>query len=83
MSVMIKLKASELTNDFDKAKNLPGLANVELDSDYGLLKISPEVCIVRTEFIDNVDMRKELSPEILDVYPDLLIGPFNNPFTAL
>ena len=76
MAVMIKLRLSDKGNDLDSVRALPGLDGVRLDERYGVVPINPResLYVVRTDEIDDLDRRKELSPEILGAYGDIRIS---------
>jgi hypothetical protein len=68
MAVMIKLRLPESVKDLAGVQALPGLADLALDSKFGLVPLSPRepLYVVRTEAIDNLDRRRRLSPEIVE-----------------
>lgn len=76
MPAMIKLRLPESLNTLENVKNLPGLADLNLDSRFGLVQIDPResLYVVRTDAVDDVERRRELSPEILDIYGDIRIS---------
>lgn len=76
MSVMIKLRLPDAPRTLEIVQCLPGLADLRLDSKFGVVPISPRDClyIVRTDCVDDVDHRRELSPEIVEVYGDIRIS---------
>ena len=76
MAVMIKLRLSDKGSDLDSVRALPGLDGVRLDERYGVVPINPResLYVVRTDEIDDLDRRKELSPEILGAYGDIRIS---------
>jgi hypothetical protein len=60
---------------------LPGLHDLPLDADYGLVCISPRTAeyVVRTSApVTNLNERRRQSPEILEAYGDVRIEPFNS-----
>jgi hypothetical protein len=76
MAVMIKLRLSDKGNDLESVRALPGLDGVRLDERYGVVPINPResLYVVRTDEIDDLDRRQELSPEILGAYGDIRIS---------
>ena len=76
MAVMIKLCLPSGQATLSAVEQLPGLAGVKLDQRFGLVGIDPRASlfVVRTDSIDNVDSRRKLSPEILEVYGDTRIS---------
>lgn len=73
---MIKLRLSERVRDLAAVQALPGLAGLKLDHSFGLVPLSPRESLyaVRTEYVDDWDRRRELSPEILEAYGDIRIS---------
>ena len=76
MSTMIKLRLPELVRDLDSVQALAGLADLKLDSRFGLVPLDPRNSLyaVRTDSVDNLDQRRRLSPEIIEAYGDVKIG---------
>lgn len=72
---MIKLSLPS-SMDFQSVKVLPGLHDVELDKQFGLVSIDQQqsLYVVRAEFVDRLDERKAASPEIVDAYGDIRIS---------
>jgi len=75
MSVMIKLRLDSAT-DFASLQRLPGLQGVILDSGFGLVCINPKdkLFVVRAKGLTDLEQRRKLSPEILEVYGDVSIS---------
>ncbi|MEM9275460.1 MAG: hypothetical protein AAGA80_21210 [Cyanobacteria bacterium P01_F01_bin.143] len=78
MPVMIKLKIIKPNPTLGYVRSLPGIKGLDIDQSYGLICISPKknLFIIRAKEIDNVEERKEASPEILNVYNDVRISTF-------
>jgi hypothetical protein len=76
MAVMIKLRLPESVKDLSSVQALPGLADLALDPKFGLVPLSPRESLyaVRTDAIDNLDRRRQLSPEIVEAYGDIRIS---------
>ena len=76
MAVMIKLRLPESTRDFASVQALPGLADLNLDSEVGLVPISPSDSqyAVYTDHVDDLERRRHLSPEIIQAYGDIRIS---------
>jgi hypothetical protein len=76
MAVMIKLRLPEFLRDLNSVQALPGLSDLNLDKSFGLVPLSPRESLyaVRTDFVDDLDRRRELSPEILEAYGDVRIS---------
>jgi len=76
MAVMIKLRLPRPTRDFESVQALPGLADLPLDSRFGLVSISPRdsLYVVRTDRMDDLDRRRRISPEIIEAYGDVRIS---------
>ncbi len=76
MSSMIKLRLPESLGNFESVQALPGLADLNLDSKFGLIAINPResLYVVRTDSVDDVKNRRKLSPEIIEVYGDIRIS---------
>jgi hypothetical protein len=76
MSTMIKLRLPESVRDLDSVQALAGLADLKLDSRFGLVPLDPRNSLyaVRTDAVDNLDQRRRLSPEIIEAYGDVKIG---------
>lgn len=76
MSVMIKLRLPESSQDFEAVRSLPGLADLKLDESFDLVPLDPRNSLyaVRTESVDDLERRKRLSPEIVDAYGDVRIS---------
>jgi hypothetical protein len=74
---MIKLRLPGPERDLESVQALPGLANLTLDPGFGLVLISPResLYVVRTDHVDDLDRRRRLSPEIIEAYGDVRIGP--------
>ena len=81
MSVMIKLRLPEAVKDFGEVQSLPGLADLQLDQDFGLIPLDPRSSLyaVRTADVDDLDRRRSLSPEIVEAYGDVRISHFGPP----
>jgi hypothetical protein len=74
---MIKLQLTKQAKSLSNVQAMPGLADVPLDERFGLICINPrdELYVVRTnQGIENLNRRRQLSPEILDVYGDVRIS---------
>ena len=78
MAVMIKLRLPGAPGDLASVQSLPGLADLTLDPEFGVVPISPRdsLYVVRTDFVDDLDHRRQLSPEILQTYGDLRISSY-------
>jgi len=76
MSVMIKLRLPETIRDLADVQALPGLADLSLDPKFGLVPLNPKDSLyaVRTKSIDNLEHRREMSPEIIEAYGDIRIS---------
>lgn len=76
MSTMIKLKLSASKRDLASVQALPGLADLSLDRQFGLVPINPResLYVVRTDAVDDLERRRELTPEILEAYGDVRIS---------
>lgn len=76
MSTMIKLRLPASLRTFEEVQTLPGLADLNLDAKFGLIPIKPResLYVVRTDSVDNIERRRELSPEIVDAYGDIRIS---------
>lgn len=76
MSSMIKLRLPKSLCNFESVQKLPGLADLNLDEEYGLVMISPResLYVIRTDSVDDIARRRELSPEIIGVYGDSRIS---------
>jgi hypothetical protein len=72
---MIKLRLSTPAS-LEAVQQLPGLQDLALDARFGLVPISPRdgLYVVRTENVPDLEPRKKLSPEILEVYGDVRIS---------
>jgi hypothetical protein len=78
MATMIKLRLPGPIRDLAGVQGLPGLTDLTLDPKFGLVPINPRdsLYVVRTDdVVDNLNHRRELSPEILEAYGDVRIGP--------
>jgi len=73
---MIKLKLPDSKTDLASVQRLPGLADLPLDTQFGLVPINPResLYVVRTDSVDDLDRRRELTPEILGAYGDVRIS---------
>ncbi len=78
MPVMIKLKIIKPNPTLSYVRSLPGIKGLDIDQSYGLICISPKknLFIIRAKEIDNIEERKEASPEILSAYGDVRISTF-------
>ncbi len=76
MATMIKLELDDETADFEAVKQLPGLKDVDLDRDYGLVCIHPrkQLFVVRAAALKRLEERRQLSPEIVGGYGDVRIS---------
>jgi hypothetical protein len=76
VATMIKLKLPPSMADMASVQSLPGLADLPLDRRFGLVSINPRESLyaVRTEAVDNLDRRRELTPEILGAYGDVRVS---------
>lgn len=79
MAVMIKLKLSTHTATLDTVQRLPGLKDLALDPRFGVVRINPKegLYVIRTESVNDLERRRHLSPEILEVYGDIRISTTN------
>ena len=77
MAVMIKLRLPETIQDLSSVQALRGLADLPLDQKFGLIPLSPRDSLyaVRTTSVDDLERRRQLSPEILEAYGDIRITP--------
>jgi hypothetical protein len=59
MAVMIKLQLPESIKDLASVQTLPGLSDLTLDPEFGLVLISPRdsLYVVRTDFADDLNRR--------------------------
>lgn len=75
VSVMIKLRLP-VAPSFEVVQQLPGLQGIALDRRFGVVPISPKegLYVVRTEDVPDLEPRKKLSPEILEIYGDVRIS---------
>lgn len=78
MPVMIKLMLPKHRANFSGVQTLPGLAGLDLDESFGLVPIEPSkgLYVVRSAGVDDLQRRKEASPEIVEVSGDIEIAPF-------
>ena len=76
MAVMIKLRLPEATSDFASVQTLPGLVDLDLDPKAGLVPISPSDSqyVVYADHVDDLEHRRQLSPEIIEAYGDVRIS---------
>ena len=76
MATMIKLRLSFPHADFATVQALPGLSDLQLDSNFGIVQISPResLYVVRTGQVDDLNRRRKLSPEIIEAYGDVRIS---------
>lgn len=76
MAVMIKLRFPEPPRDFASVQALPGLADLDLDPKAGLVPVSPSNSqyVVYTDHLDDLERRRQLSPEIIEAYGDVRIS---------
>ena len=71
-----KTQAARLKRDLASVQSLPGLADLPLDAQFGLVPINSResLYVVRTDSVDDLDRRCELTPEILRAYGDVRIS---------
>ena len=76
MSTMIKLRLPASVKTLEGVQILPGLADLNLDTKFGLIPINPResLYVVRTDSVNDVNHRRKLSPEIIEVYGDIRIS---------
>ena len=76
MATMIKLRLPASTRDITSVQALPGLSDLPLDRQFGLVPINlgESLYVVRTEAVDDLERRRELTPEILGAYGDVRIS---------
>lgn len=76
MATMIKLRLLPHAKTLAAVENLPGLKGLALDQRFGVVCIDPKqgLCVVRTDAVDDLERRRKLSPEILEVYGDVRIS---------
>jgi len=76
VATMIKLKLPPSTRDLASVQALPGLVDLPLDDQFGLVPINPResLYVVRTDAVDNLDRRREATPEIIEAYGDVRIS---------
>jgi hypothetical protein len=73
---MIKLRLPGRGHSLSTVESLPGLAGLNLDAKFGLVPLDPHEALyaVRTDFVDDLTRRQQLSPEILGAYGDVRIS---------
>lgn len=76
MATMIKLKLPASKRNLASVQALSGLADLSLDPQFGLVPINPResLYVVRTDTVDDLERRRELTPEILGAYGDVRIS---------
>lgn len=76
MATMIKLKLPASKRNLASVQALSGLADLTLDRRFGLVPINPResLYVVRTDTVDDLERRRELTPEILGAYGDVRIS---------
>ncbi len=76
MAVLIKLRLPASMKDLASVQALPGLVDLTLDPEFGLVPISPRdsLYVVRTDFVNDLGRRRQLSPEIIQTYGDIRIS---------
>jgi hypothetical protein len=76
VATMIKLKLPESKRDLASVQALPGLIDLPLDPQFGLVPIDPResLYVVRTDAVDDLELRRKSTPEILGVYGDVRIS---------
>jgi hypothetical protein len=76
MATMIKLHLPGAPANLAQVQKLPGLSDLTLDPHFGLVSLNPRDCLyaVRTDYVDDLDRRRRLSPEIVEAYGDVRIS---------
>lgn len=79
MRYLITLHLVPPENSLQHVKQLPGLKDVEIDEDYGLILISPKRDLYTIRASGNLDPDKLMSmqPEVKGVYIDVRVAPTN------
>lgn len=72
---LIKLRLKDAAT-FAVVQSLPGLKDIELDENYGLVCINPKenLFVVRASAVNRMGERQQISPEILGAYGDTRIS---------
>lgn len=76
MTALIKLRLPDEAATFNAVQQLPGLKDVDLDVNYGLVCINPKenLFVVRASAINRMEERQKLSPEIIGGFGDIRIS---------
>ena len=76
MAEMIKLRLGEGPKNFASVQALPGLRGLTLDPGFGLVCLDPDgnLYAVLAEHVDDLQPRRQQSPEILEAYGDQQIS---------
>ena len=77
MTVMFKLRLPPELATFEAVRRLPGLKDLNLDPEFGIVAISPteSLYVVRTKNgIHDLETRRGLSSEIIEAYGDIRIS---------
>jgi len=80
MAVMIKLKLLREAPTLEDVARLPGIENLAVDAEFGLICIDPQdrLYVVRVDELGDLDERKARSPEIIEAYGDVRISAFSH-----
>jgi len=78
MSSLIVLSLSPDEANLNYVKNLPGLKELNIDDNYGLVLISPKRGLYAIRVNGEIDLEKlrAIQPKVKGVYPDTPIAPF-------
>ena len=70
---MIKLHLQPGENTLEQVKKLPGLENLDIDADYGLILISPKQDLYTIRVSGDIDIKNLMSRQkkIKGIYPDI------------
>ena len=80
MRYLITLHLLHDENTLQCVKQLPGLNELKIDEDYGLVPISPKRNLYTIRVLGDLDSDKLMSmqPKVKGVYPDIRVAPIKS-----
>ena len=80
MRYMITLQLLADENTLERVKKLPGINELEMDEDYGLVLISPKRNLYTIRVSGDIDPDKLMSmqPKVKGVYGDVRVAPIKS-----
>ena len=74
----IKLQLVPPNNTFEYVRRIPGIDELDIDKDYGLVLISPKRGLYTIRVFGDIDIKRiRALPDVKGVYGEVRIAPIN------